>query len=108
MAMFILASTQGGGNVSGATHYYNMGAASNYEGVWFHAVWTYDGSNLTFYINGSQVATFSGRNFHSNTAPLRLMCLDPSNSGYSMNVNGKLKLVVRMYKLCFKFIQCNY
>ena len=88
--LHMLASTQGGGNVSGATHYYNMGAATNYEGVWFHAVWTYDGSNLTFYIDGSQVATWSGRNFHSNSAPLRLMCLDPSNSSYSMNVNGKL------------------
>ena len=95
--LHMLASTQGGGNVSGATHYYNMGAATNYEGVWFHAVWTYDGSNLTFYIDGSQVATWSGRNFHSNSAPLRLMCLDPSNSSYSMNVNGKWKGIVRMY-----------
>ena len=94
--LHMIAGTQGGGNVSGGTHYYNMGAATNYENTWFHAVWTYDGSNLTYYIDGSQVATWSGRNFHSNTAPLRLMCFDPSNSSYSMNVNGKLA-VVRMY-----------
>lgn len=94
--VYMLAGTQGGGNVNGATDRYNMGTHTNYEGVWFHAVWTYDGSNLKYYIDGSNVATFTGRNFHSNSAPLRLMCLDPSNSSYSMNVDGKLS-VVRMY-----------
>ena len=94
--VYMLAGTQGGGNVNGANDRYNMGTHTNYEGVWFHAVWTYDGSNLKYYIDGSNVATFTGRNFHSNSAPLRLMCLDPSNSSYSMNVDGKLS-VARMY-----------
>ena len=92
----MIAGTQGGGNVSGSTHYYNMGAASNYEGTWTHVVWVYDGNNLTYYLNGSQVATWSGRVFHANTAPLRFMCLDPGNSAYTFPVNGKLA-VVRMY-----------
>ena len=95
--VYMLAATQGGGNIDGNTERYNMGTHTNWEGTYFHAVWTYDGNYLRYYLNGSLVRTSSsGRNFHSNTAPLRLMCLDPSNSSYSMNVDGRLR-VVRMY-----------
>ena len=91
------AATQGGGNVSWSSEKYNMGAASSYTGTYFHAVWTYDGSVLKYYINGSLVRTSSsGKNFHANTAPLRLFALDPSNGPYIFAVDGKFR-VARMY-----------
>ena len=91
------AATQGGGNVDWASEKYNMGAASSYTGTYFHAVWTYDGSVLKYYINGSLVRTSaSGKNFHANTAPLRLFSLDPSNGSYIFAVDGKFR-VARMY-----------
>ena len=91
------ATTQGGGNIDWDSEKYNMGSASTYTGSYFHAVWTYDGSVLKYYINGSLVRTSSsGKNFHANSAPLRLMCFDPSNGPYVFPVNGKSR-VMRMY-----------
>lgn len=91
------AMTQGGGNIDWDSEKYNMGSASTYTGSYFHAVWTYDGSVLKYYVNGSLVRTSgSGKNFHANTAPLRLMCFDPSNGPYVFPINGKCR-VMRMY-----------
>ena len=91
------AATQGGGNISWSSEKYNMGSASSYTGTYFHAVWTYDGSVLKYYINGSLVRTSgSGKNFHANTAPLRLFSLDPSNGSYIFAIDGKFR-VARMY-----------
>ena len=90
------ANSQGGGNVSESTHFYDMGTASNWLNSWHHFVWVYDGNNLTYYIDGSQVATWSGRSFQTNTAPMRISALDPTNGGWILASDCELR-VVRMY-----------
>ena len=95
LRMIAQAENSGNGNVDRATHYYNMGASSNYEGSYHHFVWTYDGSNLKYYIDGSNVATFTGRRFGDNSDPLRIMTFRDSGS-YQMSVGGDVR-VLRCY-----------
>ena len=90
------ANSQGGGNVSESVHFYDMGTASNWLNAWHHFVWAYDGNNFTYYIDGSQVANFTGRSFQTNTAPMRISALDPGNGGWILASDCELR-VVRMY-----------
>ena len=100
------ANSQGGGNVSESTHYYDMGTASGWLNAWHHFIWVYDGNNLTYYIDGSQVATWSGRSFQTNTAPMRISALDPSNGGWILASDCELRLF-RMYSAALSSSQVS-
>ena len=85
-----------GGNVNES---YDMGPATNWLQTYFHAAWTYDANVVKFYLNGSLVKTTgTGKTFGSNSAPLYLMALDPSNGrvGWHAYVDGRFKFC-RMY-----------
>jgi hypothetical protein len=72
-------------------------SVSNISNTYYHLVATYDGSFVRLYRNGILVGTStSGRLLGGNSAPLRLMCFDPSNSPYAWFVNGAIK-VFRLY-----------
>ena len=87
-------SDGGGGNVNYSTGAYSGGNAAN---TYIHLTATYNGDVIKLYKNSELKHTSAtGRNMGANTAPLRLMCLDPSNSPYFWPVNGKLK-VFRLY-----------
>ena len=97
----------------GSTYYFRAGgpgAGGNFElsytlgtnsstvfGSYHHYVYTYDGSVAKLYYDGTLVDTSSsGVYFGTNTAPFRLMCFDPSNSSYSDEVDGEIR-VCRLY-----------
>lgn len=95
----MMAGTEGwGGNVSENTHTYSMGNPSNWVNSWHHFMWTHTGNNgtLTFYIDNSQVAQFTGRTFKDNSAPARLMAFDPTNGNWGCWVDGEIR-VARFY-----------
>lgn len=87
--------TQGGGSFTSGNQ--ALATVSGVVGAWNHFAFTYDGSVVKMYQNANLIYTSgTGKSLHSNTAPLRLMCFDPSNSFYSWPVNGKVEFV-RMY-----------
>ena len=95
--VFMIANTNNGGNLNES---YDMGPATNWLQTYFHAAWTYNSNVVKFYLNGSLVKTTGGgKTFGSNSAPLYLMALDPSNSngGWHAYVDGRLKFC-RMYE----------
>ena len=93
----IFLGTQGSGNFSETTDAYTLPTPSNYLGSYHHYAFTYDGSIAKIYIDGSLVFTSaSGKSFGSNTAPMRMMCFDPSNAPYSWYVTGAMR-GARMY-----------
>lgn len=104
--LYMVAASEGGGNVSADTHRYDMGNPSSWTGAYHHFVWTYNGSNLTFYIDGSQVYTVSGLSFSTNTAVLRLFAFDPTNGNWGCWVNGKGR-VMRMYNTALSSAQVS-
>jgi len=72
-------------------------SAANFEGAYHHFVYTYDGDRCRMYYDGSLVYTSgTGKDFGDNTAPLRLMALDPGNGSWGLWVDGEMR-VVRMY-----------
>jgi len=72
-------------------------SAANFEGDYHHFVYTYDGDRCRMYYDGSLVYTSgTGKDFGDNTAPLRLMALDPSNGSWGLWTDGEMR-VARMY-----------
>ena len=94
--LYMIATTQGSGNLDGNVHRYDMGNQTSWTGAYHHFVWTYDGDTLKFYIDATLEATFTGRTFGNNSAPMRLMALDPNNGAWGLWVDGKAR-VVRYY-----------
>tara|TARA_S200002703_G_scaffold34159_1_gene29548 strand:- start:399 stop:2252 length:1854 start_codon:yes stop_codon:yes gene_type:complete len=96
--LYMIANSQGGGNVTDSTHRYDMGNPSNWVNTWIHVMWTHTGNNgtLTYYINNSQVASWTGRTFRDNGAVARLMAFDPSNGNWGAWVDGEIR-VARFY-----------
>tara|TARA_Y100000994_G_scaffold224212_1_gene205700 strand:- start:256 stop:2049 length:1794 start_codon:yes stop_codon:yes gene_type:complete len=96
--LYMVATTQGGGNVDEDVHRYDMGNPSNWVNTWMHVMFTHTGNNgtLTYYINNSQVASFTGRTFKDNSAVARLMTFDPSNGNWGAWVDGEIR-VARFY-----------
>jgi len=94
--LYMIATTQGSGNVDGDVHRYDMGNQTSWTSVYHHFVWTYDGDALKFYIDGNLEATFTGRTFGNNSAPMRLMALDPNNGAWGLWLDGKAS-VFRYY-----------
>ena len=93
----LVLGTQGGGNFSESTDAYTLPTPSNYLNSYHQYGFTYDGSVAKMYIDGSLVFTSaSGKAFHSNTAPMRLMVFDPSNASFTWPVNAYVK-GIRMY-----------
>lgn len=93
----IFLASQGDGNFSEDTDAYTLPTPSNYLGSYHHYAFTYDGNIAKIYIDGALVFTSpSGKSFGSNTAPMRMMCFDPSNASYSWNVTGAMR-GARMY-----------
>ena len=104
----VVGAPGGGGNLNLE---YSLGTnSSTVFGSYHHYVYTFDGSVAKLYYDGSLVATSSsGVYFGSNSAPLRLMCFDPSNSSYSDEVDGEIR-VVRLYNdaLSSSEVSTNY
>lgn len=85
-------------------------SVSNFEGNYHHFVYTYDGDRCRMYYDGSLVYTSgTGKDFGDNTAPLRLMALDPSNGNWGLWVDGEMR-VARMYSsaLSASNVSTNY
>lgn len=101
-------STQGGGTFNNnIPSQYQLSNPSNYLNSWHQYVFTYDGSIVKIYIDGTLVWTSSAnQNLHSNTAPQRIMCFDPSNSSFSWNVDGEVG-IVRMYNTALTATQIS-
>ena len=75
-----------------------MGNPSNHVNTWMHVMFTHTGNNgtLKFYLNNSEVASWTGRTFKDNSAVARLMTFDPSNGNWGAWVDGEVR-VARFY-----------
>jgi len=93
----LVLGTQGGGNFSESTDAYTLPTPSNYLNSYHYYSFTYNGSVAKMYIDGALVFTSaSGKAFHSNSAPMRMMAFDPSNASFFWAVSASTK-GARMY-----------
>ena len=99
--------TQGGGSFGAGGTEATATLSGSYLNSYHHFAFTYDGSVVKMYVDASLVYTSgSGKSLHSNTAVLRLMAFDPSNSFYSWPVDGEVRFT-RMYDRALSASEVN-
>ena len=101
-------STQGGGTFNNnITSQYQLSNPSNYLNSFHQYAFTYDGSIVRIYLDGTLVWTSSAnQNLHSNSAVQRMMCFDPSNGSFSWNVDGEIA-ISRLYNTALSAAQIS-